>query len=801
MTVRSLLAAGTLLDSEWQDVAAIVVQVRKRREYPQWRLDERGAGVILEPATFVLDAPGTDVLLGWRFDRSTLAEWRVTLAARIREADVAEARFHAAVASAERRALPELRDALVEEIGRRQTPAESPAQVAERLSRELCIDLRAAAGQLTDRVSQAIDSVQSLLVSARSGRFSGQSGGSSLAIGDEVSFDLEWEWLVSYPRWRSAMRAFAYPENQLQPNLYQTEFVTATIQLAPTQAYLTLMAGLAQLRRLTPDGARGMAAAFVSALRAEVGSAVPRLAVPAVELTDRRTNAALTAHRTLCLNLVAAASIPTNPITKEQQIPQFIRELFWLVPVALARKLQDSREYAVALDWYQTVFAYQWPLAAAGHLPGTGVRGRHRVRLQPLPGLAGPGQGAEPALHRAQAQRGVHPVHGDVHCGMSAGVRGLRVRARRPGRERPGPGPVPDRYRPAGPARGGAGDRPGRTLPGQPGLELASGRGGGGPVEDSRRAQHRGVRRPGRAGGRRLVPAQPVPVRRAGRAGPQPRRGGTAGRGELPGRAGAYRRGELRPAPGGDDLRVAEASLSIHDLKVTDAGIGVRVATMQRDKSQELSAALGKRLGLNSWERLQLEGLRSARSLQEQADIASRFSGFFSAVGGVTYGSMFGALRHAVQLLVRAQAGLAAQDARIAEVRAGFERRGEEWELQRGQADRDVEIGNSRSCSPRTSGSWPCRSGTWPAFSGTTPQAVADFLATKFTNAELYEWMSGVLGRVYAYFLQQATALAQLAQAQLAFERQELRRRVHWRRLLAATPRAGAARPRRTAAG
>ena len=34
--------------------------------------------------------------------------------------------------------------------------------------------------------------------------------------------------------------------------------------------------------------------------------------------------------------------------------------------------------------------------------------------------------------------------------------------------------------------------------------------------------------------------------------------------------------------------------------------------------------------------------------------------------------------------------------------------------------------------------------------------------------------MSGVLERVYAYFLQQATAMAQLAQNQLAFERQEI---------------------------
>ena len=46
VTIRSALAAGTLLDSEWQDVAAILVQARKRHEYPNWRQEERDTGVI-----------------------------------------------------------------------------------------------------------------------------------------------------------------------------------------------------------------------------------------------------------------------------------------------------------------------------------------------------------------------------------------------------------------------------------------------------------------------------------------------------------------------------------------------------------------------------------------------------------------------------------------------------------------------------------------------------------------------------------------------------------------------------------
>ena len=52
-------------------------------------------------------------------------------------------------------------------------------------------------------------------------------------------------------------------------------------------------------------------------------------------------------------------------------------------------------------------------------------------------------------------------------------------------------------------------------------------------------------------------------------------------------------------------------------------------------------------------------------------------------------------------------------------------------------------------------------------------EASLDFLAGKFTSAELFDWMSGILEGVYSFFLQQATAVAKLAENQLAFERQE----------------------------
>ena len=50
---------------------------------------------------------------------------------------------------------------------------------------------------------------------------------------------------------------------------------------------------------------------------------------------------------------------------------------------------------------------------------------------------------------------------------------------------------------------------------------------------------------------------------------------------------------------------------------------------------------------------------------------------------------------------------------------------------------------------------------------------IVEFLANKFTNAALYNWMSSVLQGVYSYFLRQASAVAQMAENQMAFERQQ----------------------------
>jgi hypothetical protein len=112
-------------------------------------------------------------------------------------------------------------------------------------------------------------------------------------------------------------------------------------------------------------------------------------------------------------------------------------------------------------------------------------------------------------------------------------------------------------------------------------------------------------------------------------------------------------------------------------------------------------------------------------------------------------------------------------DAQVSAAHASFERRQQEWMLQKGLAEHDVAIGVQQIALAETHTDIARKEQSIAATQRDQAQATVEFLANKFTNAELYEWMSGILGGAYSYFLQQATAMAQLAQYQLAFERQE----------------------------
>jgi hypothetical protein len=138
-----------------------------------------------------------------------------------------------------------------------------------------------------------------------------------------------------------------------------------------------------------------------------------------------------------------------------------------------------------------------------------------------------------------------------------------------------------------------------------------------------------------------------------------------------------------------------------------------------------------------------------------------------------------GAIGSAAQVLSAtssAYSGLAAAASTRASVlatRASYERRRQEWELARDLARQDIAIGAQQIHVAENHVRVSEQERLIAELQTEQAERTVDFLAGKFTNVDLYDWMSDVLAGVYRFLLQQATGMARLAGGQLAFERQE----------------------------
>jgi hypothetical protein len=776
--VRALVAAGTVAASEWLDVASILAQVRKRQVFGQWRLEERQNGVVLQPSAFVAfvsdDAVTFAGALRWRASPVTLSEWRRTLVARERQADALSAGQQAAIEAVERDVLPALRDALIEEVARRQPAPEVPQATAERLSRELSLDFRTAPGTRTTRAGQAVDSLQSLLVAARSGRLTTVTGGTAATIADEASFDEEWAWLETYSRWRSAIEAFAYPENRLLPGLFVPEFVAPDRRLAPTQAFLTLMSGtekvqgLVALSRVGPDLAQRLADTYLEQVRAETGSAE----LDDVVLTQRRSNAELSEHRRRCTALTSAPP-GQPPFTQERQIPQHLREIFLLVPLALARKLHDCGHYAAALDWYGSVFAPQLPQDQRLIYHGLVLESATQSDFARTPvwltfvDLLNPhftSQHRNRAYTRFTVMSIVECLLGFADSEFARNAPDSSARARALYQNAADLLDLPEVAPESGPTVPFPVNPVWQALRARADIGLAKIHAGlniAGELDIATSATDNVLPTVYRYG---------VIVERAKTLVSIAQQLESAYLSALE-RLDAANYDLLNADR---DLRVAQGTLTAQSLRVDAAVSGVEQAELQRDRAQIQFGTYDQWIqdGLSSWEEDTLDAIKASAIFQQLAVVALGFSVIHeSGKTGATLGLLGdpgGTLGHMLQ----AEGGVASSAAQFAQTKAGFERRKQEWELNRSLASKDIDIANRQVAAAQTQHGIAEADRQVAIVQMNHAAAVAEFLATKFTNADLYEFMSGVLGRVYQFFLQQATAVARLAQAQLAFERQ-----------------------------
>lgn len=749
---RALLVAGSLLESEWQDVFAIILQVRKRRMFQQWRSEERQASLTLEPGVFLAGSSEPVVAIpAWRGSQKVFSQWRRTLRARAKQRETLQASYQTALAAAEGQTLPELRDALLELVGQRHTPPETSAAAAERLSREVLIDFRAHADTKTTRVDQAIETLQGLLFSVRAGRLPAGAGGPWTI--NETNFDPEWVWMASYRTWLAAIRVFAYPENQLFPNLY----IPAGEFLTPTKSFIGkdgLIDKLRKTPKVSPRVARTLAHDYLTALRGESAQLPgnPAANLPAdFTLTDQQLSAEEQNKR---LALIAKLF---SGITNPNDIPQYLREVFWLVPMALAQRLQDEREYLVALDWYQTVYAFELPLDQRKRYPGLTMEASIPSSYSRTPGWLteelNPHVVARTSTDQNQKLVGRRHVYtrftimAIVRCFLayadlefSRNVAESVTQARTLYETALDLLAVPDLRPESGPTI---------PFPANPVWESLNLH-----AHNNLMKIHNGMNIAG------VRDVQTTNTQAAVFLPSQYRYGFLVERAKnLVGIAQQIEATYLSTLQQGDeeryrqlqakqDIRVAGTSINLANLKVADADIQTGEAELQKDRAEIQRDHYSELIddGLNKWEIGALGAMALATALYDV---------------------------QAIKFWENNSAQTASAAAQLSQTWASFERRKQEWHLQKNLAQKDAQIARQQVLRAKNQQQVAAQELILAKGQLEHAEAVMNFLANKFTNAELFEWMSGVLGGVYAYFLQQATALAQLAEAQLAFERQE----------------------------
>ena len=833
--LRRLARTQTVTEPEWADLAGILVGLLKRGRYPGWQQEEAQAGVFVGPDFFALPAAAAPARLPlWRASRQQRVAWQDLLRARTGQATTIVQGVQDAVAATQSQAMTALRDALVTAIGLQLDPQARP-QAGDLLTRRLLLDV-SSDDQQTTRVAQAVSTIQGVFFGLRAGSTFGTDLpganpapqwqlrlGTGPAEVTEEQFDAEWHWMGSYPARRAAEFVKDHPENYLLPSLRDR----GRDELRrPTAAFWGLIGQLrsqpqlsrAQARRLANQGVGDPTGdnpqiGYLAALRLELaGASGDDATLPTGPTKQGGLDDYVITEQTLPPGqrwdlphmLIGQQDLRntydpgTGPITIEDPhlAPNWFQEIFYFVPMAIAIQLQRSGEYLAALDWFQTVYDYQQPPGHRKVYPGLDMESVFsdtpritravwlreelnphffaRVRknaytrftiisiAQCLLDYADSEftTASDESLPRARAlyltaleqlNLAEIPADNPIADTLLRHAR-LNLDKLRHGRDISGlqrPAPQPS------------------TAPAASTIPVVSG------------------------SGQLVVPAaaplHPTPYRYSTLIDRAKQLVTLAQQMEASYLSTLEKRDAetytlLRAT---QDLRLSAATIDLQSLQVDEANTGIGLATLQqerveiqRDTYQDWIDA-----GLNQWEQSTIDNLQTAGD-------ARALAAYFGTVGQIAQAALTAAAAGtgapaaagaAAAVSVAAEAQLAALTVAIAadtaaqidSIRASQERRKQEWELQRNLADQDTEIAGQQITAAVQHRQVLQQELQIAQTRADDAKAAVDFLSNKFTNADLYEWMGGVLARVYSYFLQQATAIAQLAQAQLAFERQQ----------------------------
>lgn len=236
-------------------------------------------------------------------------------------------------------------------------------------------------------------------------------------------------------------------------------------------------------------------------------------------------------------------------------------------------------------------------------------------------------------------------------------------------------------------------------------------------------------------------------------------------------------------------LTLAEKTQTLRGLGVTEAEVGKTLAEQQQQRSRMEADQYTNWLsaGDNSYERQQIAAMNAARDWRQIANAANTTAASLQAISNGlsvtrTADSLFSSPGLTAAIAGATITGGVAQgfvigneaNAQLSALNGSRQRRDQEWKLRRDIAEQDFQIGKQSIKQAENRLAIAKQELTIAEAQTTQTLQMLAFLSDKkFTNSEFYEWLTGELSRVYAFFLQLATAASRQAELQLAFQRQE----------------------------
>jgi hypothetical protein len=782
--LQNTASAGLVNDTDWAAAVDVLVGAFRRCQYPTWAQVEaqQQTPIVLSPDNFQLTDTGPAVST-YRIDPRARADWQATLRTRTIARQALYDSTDSLVTSAEQACLAMLRDALILDIAAAKYGGDTDIATTQ-LTNQYQVDFAASGSLPTTRLAQATATLQSLLLLIRSGDNTSVTGsainGWSLTKNDEAGFDTAWAWMGTAESWQSATTTFLFAEAALDPFLLQE----TPQDSSPSPEFQQLCQDLAVIG--PPDS---------TAISDYLTAATTRLQ----NLTILGANDKLS---------YLSGQAPTQQLQlkgwceglSKSKYPGLACEIFWGVPMLVGQRLHAAGYYQDALDWLWVVYPYNatapvssfdvintelaTPTSQAVPADLT-FKSEWTADLNPFDLIQQDGHATYPYRPYSWMRNTLLAIitclidYADNEYAAATNesishARNLYTTAKRLLNDprliaiKPSSQGEPAL---AVPQLAILATRvttqltkleQGRDIAGLPRTQVVT---TGNPI------------------------SQPTPyhfkvlLARAQQLTQQ----ATTIEAEYLSALEKYDSKTLQVSDAQNGANVASLQLTVSKDQVKEAKDAVKAATAQQSKATAMSNQYQEAINAppNQYEQDLLNQYPSMRDTQDViagADaaigIAQAAQSWNVATSVLSLGVSPAATASAIVgygVKAGAQVWLNNLQAQVQadQLQAGIADRQQEWAIQQASANQDAVVAAAQV---KTANAQQTIAEAQQAVADTQnrqAKATLKLLTTQFTNPDLYKWMSDTLGGVYRYFLQQATATAQLAQAQLAFERAE----------------------------